>query len=79
MAASSRELSSLKTEKAPSPTWEIWLTCHALRRAEISGMWVMPKLEDLALVWDEVYTENSNEYTWLNTQNEAGESLCIQI
>ena len=39
----------------------------------LPGIWEVPKIEDLGLVWDEVYTSNSNVYTWLSAPQSAEE------
>ena len=35
----------------------------------LPGIWTMPTMEDLGLVWDEVYTTNTVTNTWLKSTN----------
>ena len=49
----------------------------ALSCENLPGMWFMPAMEDLGLVWGEVYTTNSTVETWL--KREQGQNLPYQF
>ena len=40
----------------------------------LPGMWEMPTIEDLGLVWDEVHQASSSSSTWLKPRPNRGES-----
>jgi hypothetical protein len=44
----------------------------AMACENLPGMWEMPDVEDLGLVWDEVYTTNSTVNTWLKRNGNDG-------
>ena len=44
----------------------------AMACENLPGMWEMPDVEDLGLVWDEVYTGNSTVNTWLKRNGNDG-------
>ena len=42
----------------------------------LPGMWEMPTIEDLGLVWTDLYTASTNDYTWLKASaQDSGEVL----
>ena len=42
----------------------------------LPGMWEMPTIEDLGLVWADLYTASTNDYTWLKASaQDSGEVL----
>ena len=49
----------------------------AMACENLPGMWFMPAMEDLGLVWGEVYTTNSTVETWL--KREQGQNLPYQF
>jgi len=49
----------------------------AMACENLPGMWFMPAMEDLGLVWGEVYTTNSIVETWL--KREQGQNLPYQF
>ena len=44
----------------------------AMACENLPGIWEMPDVEDLGLVWDEVYTTNSTVNTWLKRNGNDG-------